>query len=52
MFLVKINDDIDVKNVYLVDNMSSTYYEDIENNHFFFDFSQGFSPVANILKFF
>mgnify|MGYP005692539343 CR=1 FL=1 len=25
--LVNINDDIDVKNVYLVDNMSSTYYE-------------------------
>ena len=30
--LVNINDDIDVKNVYLVDNMSSTYYEGIKNN--------------------
>ena len=28
--LVNINDDIDVNNIYLVDNMSSTYYEGIK----------------------
>ena len=30
--LVNINDDIDVKNVYLVDNMSSAYYEGIKKD--------------------
>ena len=34
--LVNINDDIDVKNVYLVDNMSSTYYEGIKNSYISF----------------